>query len=162
MLINYGTIHHDPKRHGNPYAYDPSRYINDHQTAGECTKNADASKRDHFVFGAGRRVCQGMHIAERSLFLAISRMLWAFDIKPPKDSNGESVLPDPAKLTQGLFVLPEKFEAVIVPRSEKKAEMVRKQWKDCTALLDDDMQWRKVPEGMMFSSYDPEKQEDAE
>lgn len=69
------SIHMDPNRHPDPYKFDPGRYINDHQTAGEASKNADPSKRDYFVFGARRRICQGMHIAERSLFLGMSRML---------------------------------------------------------------------------------------
>jgi cytochrome P450 len=38
--------------------------------------NADSTKRPHFTFGAGRRVCPGFHVAERGLFIAIARMLW--------------------------------------------------------------------------------------
>jgi hypothetical protein len=56
--------------------------------------------RDHWTFGAGyvhekrsvpltlpadvccrsRRICPGIHVAERELWLAISRLLWAYDI----------------------------------------------------------------------------------
>jgi hypothetical protein len=38
--------------------------------------------RDHFAFGAGRRICPGYHVAERSFFIGFSRLLWAFDIQP--------------------------------------------------------------------------------
>lgn len=153
------SIHMDPKRHPDPYRFDPSRYINDHQTAGEASKNPDPSKRDHFGFGAGRRICQGMHIAERSLFLGMSRMLWAFEFAPAKDENGVEMKPDQSKLTQGLFVMPEEFRAVIKPRSEARARRIREDWKDCEVLLDDKMQWKKVPEGMVFSStYNPAKE----
>ena len=63
--------------------------------------------RDHWAFGAGyvqkfsplllagvyvrvfipncarsRRICPGIHVAERELWLAISRLLWAYDIRP--------------------------------------------------------------------------------
>lgn len=72
------SIHMDPNRHSNPRSFDPSRYADDYQTANEAALNPNPSEYDQFVFGAGRRICQGMHIAERSLFLGISRMLWAF------------------------------------------------------------------------------------
>ena len=101
----------DPKRHPNPRIFDPSRYANDFQTASEAASNPDASKRDHFVFGAGRRVCQGMHIAERSLFLGISRMLWAFNFERVRDERGHEITPDIDKLTEGLFVFPQAFRA---------------------------------------------------
>jgi cytochrome P450 len=147
----------DPKQYPNPRMFDPSRYAHDRQNASEAASNPIASQRDQYVFGAGRRVCQGMHIAERSLFLGIARMLWAFKFEQAKDTNGEDVLPDISKLTQGLFVMPERFPARITPRSEKHVECIRREWADCAQLLDSKMQWREVPAGMNFSSYAPEK-----
>ena len=59
--------------------------------------------RDHWAFGAGwvfnswldtlsadifqisRRICPGIHVAERELWLAVSRLLWAFDIRSLPD-----------------------------------------------------------------------------
>lgn len=146
----------DPNRHPNPRAFDPSRYADDYQTAGEAASNPDASKRDQFVFGAGRRICQGMHIAERSLFLGISRMLWAFNFEKARDGNGNEITPDISKLTEGLFVMPQPFPAKITPRSQRHAERVRQEWADYQPLLDSDMQWKAVPEGMAFSTYTPE------
>lgn len=50
----------DENRFKNPRVFDPSRYEGDKQTSAEAAMNSDPSQRDHFVFGAGRRVCQGM------------------------------------------------------------------------------------------------------
>ena len=146
----------DENRHPNPRTFDPVRYADDLQTAGEAAANPDPSKRDQFVFGAGRRICQGMHIAERSLFLGISRLLWAFNFDKAVDSDGNQVTPDISKLKQGLFVLPESFPARITPRSEDYARRVREEWAKCQALLDSEMQWKEVPKGMAFSTYTPE------
>lgn len=33
------------------------------------------------MFGAGRRICPGMWVAEREIWLAISRLIWAFDLE---------------------------------------------------------------------------------
>ncbi|KAH8600034.1 cytochrome P450 [Bisporella sp. PMI_857] len=156
VMWNVWAIHMDPKRHPNPRVFDPSRYADDFQTAAESASNPDPTKRDHFVFGAGRRACQGMHIAERSLFLAISRLLWAFNFEKARDEQGKEITPDISKLVEGLFVFPQRFPAVITPRSEKHAERVRREWKDAQAVLDEKKQWKKVPEGMAFSTYTPE------
>ncbi|KUJ09662.1 cytochrome P450 [Mollisia scopiformis] len=156
VMWNVWAIHMDPKRHLNPRAFDPSRYANDFQTASEAASNSDASKRDHFVFGAGRRLCQGMHIAERSLFLGISRMLWAFNFEKARDEEGKEIIPDIDKLTEGLFVFPQPFPAKISPRSEKHARKIREEWASAQELLDEQKQWKEVPKGMVFSTYTPD------
>jgi len=155
VMWNVWAIHMDPKRHSNPRAFDPSRYSHDFQTASEAASNPDVSQRDHFVFGAGRRVCQGMHIAERSLFLGISRMLWAFNFEKARDEQGNEITPDIDKLTEGLLVFPQPFPANISPRSEKHAEKIRQEWVVAQELLDERKQWREVPKGMVFSTYTP-------
>ncbi|KIV84705.1 hypothetical protein PV11_00473 [Exophiala sideris] len=162
IISNVWAIHMDERRHPDPRRFDPGRYAHDFLSEFECATNSDVSKRDHFVFGAGRRVCQGMHIAERSLFLAMARMLWAFDFQKAKDAQGNLITPDIDKLTQGLFVLPEAFPAVIKPRSERHAELIKSTWQSCEDTLLDPKtgQWKDVPEGMVFSTYEPSKEED--
>jgi cytochrome P450 len=148
VVDNVWSIHMDPKRHSSPRDFDPERYKNDVQTAAQAANNSDASKRDHFVFGAGRRLCQGMHIAERSIFLFISRVLWAFDIDKAVDADGE-IVPNPEKLTEGLFVQPEPFRAKIVPRDSGRVKSIQVEWKKMEELLDENAQWRNVPEGIL-------------
>ncbi|KAI0868661.1 cytochrome P450 [Hypoxylon argillaceum] len=100
VMLNVWAIHNDPSRHPDPRRFDPSRWAHDNQTSAGAAINGDASKRDQFVFGAGRRLCQGMHIADRNLFLAMSRLLWAFDFRRPVDkSTGKEIVPDMEDLT---------------------------------------------------------------
>ncbi|KAK7948932.1 uncharacterized protein PG986_009818 [Apiospora aurea] len=155
VMWNVWAVAHDPKRHPDPSRFDPTRWAHDQQTSAEAAGNRDASKRDHFVFGAGRRLCQGMHIADRSLFLAISRLLWAFDFRRPVDEvTGKEIVPDMADLTEGLFVMPRPFRAVITPRSEARARRVREEWEAVKGLLDEEMQWKTVPEGLVWRDYE--------
>ncbi|KAF2491902.1 cytochrome P450 [Lophium mytilinum] len=154
VMWNVWAIHMDPKRHPEPRRFDPSRYAHDHQTAAEAASNANAAARDHFVFGAGRRLCQGMHIAERSLFLAISRLLWAFDFQKARDENGNEITPDANDLTEGLFVLPKQFPARILPKTSDKVARVRAEWAKMEDLLDDELQWKVLPEGLIWKQYE--------
>lgn len=149
------TINMDPMRHPNPRVFDPSRCENDASTAIGSASNPDASKRDHFSFGAGRRLCQGTHIAERSLFLGIARLLWAFKFERERDENGREIIPDIERLTEGAAVLPETFLAKITVRSEEKARVVREQWREAKNNLDGRGQWRDVPDEMKASGYNP-------
>ncbi|KAJ8128204.1 hypothetical protein O1611_g5430 [Lasiodiplodia mahajangana] len=157
VMLNVWAIHNDPSRHPDPRRFDPSRWAHDGQTSAEAAINRDVSKRDQFVFGAGRRLCQGMHIADRNLYLAISRLLWAFDFRRPIDeSTGKEVVPDMEDLTEGLLVCPHPFRADIRPRSEAKAAAVRAEWGKMTELLDDELQWKTVPEGLVWRDYEPD------
>jgi len=114
----------------------------------------DVTKRDHFVFGAGRRLCQGMHIVDRSMFLAISRLLWAFDFRRARDEiTGEEIIPDMDDLTDGMFMLPRPFKSNIVPRDEAKARAINDEWQKVKRdLLDKDLQWKEAPDGLIWAN----------
>jgi cytochrome P450 len=147
VMNNVWAIHMDPKRYPNPRAFNPDRYKDDHQSLGDAAANPDARERDVFTFGAGRRICPGIHVAERSLFLGISRILWAFNITPSLDKKGQPILPDPDRLTQGFVCLPEKFPANITPRSKQRAEIVEREWKTTEKeyLDPETKQWVRSP-----------------
>lgn len=87
---------------------------------------ADPSERDHFSYGAGRRACPGVHVAERSLFINVSRVLWGFNLSRKKGKDGSEV-PVNANMEPGFFSVPQHFECDIRPRSEKHASMIREE-----------------------------------
>ncbi|KAJ5989524.1 hypothetical protein N7481_004734 [Penicillium waksmanii] len=145
VLNNVWAIGMDPKRHPNPRVFNPDRYKDDFQSFGDAAANPDPSKRDAFTFGAGRRICPGIHVAERSLFLGMVGILWAFTIKPAKDSHGNEIIPDAERLTQGFVCMPEPFPASITPRSKEREAMVIKEWRLQEDLLDSEKQWLDSP-----------------
>jgi len=85
--LNAWAVQHDPVRYPDPNAFIPERFTNDHTTTMQSINAKDVSQRDHFAFGAGRRICPGYHVAERSLAVAIMRILWAFEIVPSADAK---------------------------------------------------------------------------
>lgn len=135
----------DEKRYPNPQLFDPSRFEGNHLTANESATHSDASQRDHFAFGAGCRLCPGIHVAERTLFLSISRLVWGFRIEAAKNDNGMTILPSVDDILEGVVICPRPFPAHIMPRSERHAQLIREAWHDCGELLDEQGQWRKVP-----------------
>ncbi|KAJ9645508.1 hypothetical protein H2204_001088 [Knufia peltigerae] len=147
VMNNVWAIHMDPRRHPDPRRFMPERYEKDSQSLYDAASNPDATQRDQFSFGAGRRICPGIHVAERSLFLGISRILWAFEITPKLNSQGQPILPDPNELTQGFVVLPVDFPAQIKPRSKERADMVRRAWEQAQSecLDPETKQWITTP-----------------
>ena len=88
----------------------------------------DVKERDHFLFGAGRRVCQGMDIAESSITLGIARILWAFNIGKAQAPDGSLFTPDAEDLIGGVMICPAPFPASIKPRSEMHADTIEREW----------------------------------
>ncbi|KAG6855886.1 hypothetical protein H0H87_009709 [Tephrocybe sp. NHM501043] len=78
VVLNCYTLHHNEERYPDADKFNPDRYLGDNLTCAESAKLPDVMERDHWAFGAGRRICPGLPAAERELWLAFSRLLWAF------------------------------------------------------------------------------------
>jgi cytochrome P450 len=93
-----------------PREFDPIRHIGDPSGSQESAVNPDPKKRDHYTFGAGRRICPGIHIADRSLFIAVARLLWGFKIEPIYDQSGKPMPINPDKMGPGFVAEPERYK----------------------------------------------------
>ena len=93
------------------------------------------------------------HLAERSLFLGIARMMWAFDVLLAKNENGNEIRPDAERLTPGFIFMPEPFQATIRARSEKRASIVRQAWAEAQKDLDPKTgEWKFRPQNKLKRS----------
>jgi cytochrome P450 len=92
VFPNLTTLNRDPERYEDPEDFKPERFLGDDLNASASANHPDFRRRDHFHYGFGRRLCQGIFVAEASLYIVISRVLWGFDIStekgaPPLDLN---------------------------------------------------------------------------
>ncbi|KAF5026974.1 hypothetical protein F66182_1004 [Fusarium sp. NRRL 66182] len=108
LMLNVWTLNH--QRFQESRDFDPMRQTRDRTLEENSAISQDSSKRLHFTFGAGRRVCPGFHVAERNLFVAISRILWGFSITPARGPGGKVVPINRDAVSPGLIVRPEDFE----------------------------------------------------
>lgn len=81
MIPNLTALHHDAELYPNPDVFEPERFKDHHLDSASAAIQPDYIHRDHFNYGFGRRLCPGIHVAEQSLYIVISRILWAFDIQ---------------------------------------------------------------------------------
>ncbi|RMZ70293.1 O-methylsterigmatocystin oxidoreductase [Pyrenophora seminiperda CCB06] len=126
VMLNWWAIHNDPSLHHSPSTFSPSRYLNRPLSSAHYMTSPDPAVRDHFSFGAGRRACPGVHVAERSMFINMARVLWGFNIRKKVGRDGKEV-PVSDKMMPGFFSVPEPFEADIRPRSEEHVRVMREE-----------------------------------
>lgn len=72
VLGNHWAISRDAEVYPDPDAFKPQRWIND-----------QGRLRDdltYFVYGFGRRICPGLHLANRSVWINSVLVLWAFQL----------------------------------------------------------------------------------
>jgi cytochrome P450 len=61
-VSNVWAIHMYPNRSPSPRVFNPDRFASDSRSLYE-SAIGEAAKRDNYVFGAGHRLCQGIHTA---------------------------------------------------------------------------------------------------
>jgi cytochrome P450 len=126
VAIQQYPIHYDSHLFPDPEQFKPERYLSHPHKSGIYAASPNPH-RDHWAFGAGRRICSGMHLAENSLFITIAKILWAFDIVPP--AGHKTDLTDDA-YEPGANTLPKPFPTNFIPRSKGIESKIRSEWED--------------------------------
>ncbi|KAJ7359848.1 cytochrome P450 [Mycena albidolilacea] len=122
IFVNIWGIFHDPALFDNPEEFIPERYL---LSENGTKPGVDGSGlRPSFPFGFGRRICPGMHLAQNSINLNAMNLLWAFDLKPDIDTNGNQIPVDTFAYTKGLATAPMAFKCRITPRTAVTAKII--------------------------------------
>ena len=131
VIINVWGLHHDKTHYPDSDTFNPDHYKNVTTLAPELAAAADYEARDHYGYGSGRRICPGIHLAERNLWLAIAKLIWAFDIEPGVDSAGNVIEPDMDPETgysEGFLICARDFPCKITSRSEARRETIESEF----------------------------------
>ncbi|KAJ7639260.1 cytochrome P450 [Roridomyces roridus] len=107
VIPNNWHFCHDPSIYPNPDSFEPERFI-------ETPTHAKEKDPRDIIFGYGRRVCPGIHLADASMWLLFASILAFFDISAPMQ-DGHPVLPSGKHSNSGISH-PEPFECTISVR----------------------------------------------
>ncbi|KAK1522872.1 cytochrome P450 2D18 [Colletotrichum paranaense] len=138
IFIPAYALNHNSDLSPDPFTYNPDRYIPvADKLAPELAASPNYEERDHYSYGAGRRMCVGLHLAERSQWRMVAQILWAFKIEPAIGSDGKEVELDssPEGYIEGLLHTPKKYKVKFVPRSEKHVEVIRQSFDEAVEFL---------------------------
>ena len=142
VVLSQWSLQFNDQIFEDPWRYDPKRYLGrrGQKTAFEALNASDPEDRDHWGYGAGRRWCpgtptsnpsmheltySGIHVAEKSLFINIARIMWGFDISQPADGPDDWEVYD---AEEGGFSIPKQGKFIIRPRSAQHEKVLREEW----------------------------------
>lgn len=114
VIPNSWAILHDPAVYPDPYAFNPSRFL-----------NPDGSVRDDSTwasgFGYGRRICPGRHFVDATLFIVVASLFSVFSIERVKRADGS---PEEYSFMGTGITGPNSFSCSIVPRDKRAEELI--------------------------------------
>ncbi|KAJ7650768.1 cytochrome P450 [Roridomyces roridus] len=125
VIANLWAMLHNESDYPDPHLFNPERFILDGQI------NSNIKDPLSIVFGFGRRVCPGRHMAWDTLWIMMASVLAAVDMTKALDEDGRPIEPQSGLRSQ-LVCAPVPFECSITPRSKYIEEMLRSMsiWQD--------------------------------
>lgn len=148
ILSNSWAINLNPTYYPNPHHFNPLRFLNVNpeklyylpkfsadDLAEMSPPESHPAKEGHSSFGWGRRICPGAGLAQNSLFIALARLLWAFEFKPVREANGDERRYDTFAYTQGFNIRPQLFECEIHVRSKKHRQVLMAEGIDAEKVM---------------------------
>ncbi|GFN20990.1 hypothetical protein AtubIFM56815_011436 [Aspergillus tubingensis] len=131
VFLNVWGLHHDENVFPNPDQFDPSRFEGRYKLAFEYAASSEYMQRDHYIYGAGRRLCPGIHLSERNMFLGAAKLLWAFNFEPARDEKGNPIPIDAdptTSYTEGFLVCPRPYKCNVAPRCSAHADTILREF----------------------------------
>ncbi|KZV89538.1 cytochrome P450 [Exidia glandulosa HHB12029] len=113
VIANTWGILHNEETYAEPEVFKPERFLTQGMLDPDVFDPRDA------VFGYGRRVCPGKHVADAELWLLVATMLACFNISPTLDDNGDPMIPS-STMSSGLVSSVSHFPCNIELRTESK------------------------------------------
>ncbi|KAJ6544393.1 cytochrome P450 [Mycena capillaripes] len=110
VFANIRAMSLDERTYSTPKQFFPERFLREPHGRGE----------PHFasVYGFGRRICSGQHLADQSLWIAIVSILATCTISTAFDENGCAIMPE-ASMSDGVSSHPDDFPCIISRRDHK-------------------------------------------
>ncbi|KAI0061583.1 cytochrome P450 [Artomyces pyxidatus] len=132
MFIPKGTIcfgnvlqcNNDPEVYGADCRhFNPARHLD--AEGALAPGPAETKKEGHVMYGFGRRICVGRHVANDSIFIDIAIVLWAANLEPAKDASGNTIPLDLDSFVDvGLVSRPLPFRWTVKPRFPEAAAIL--------------------------------------
>jgi cytochrome P450 len=118
IIPNHWSMDMDEEIFPKPTEFCPERWIED-------------PKLPLSTFGFGRRACVGKHVAKHSLFMAVSRLLWGYNIEHALEKDGTRKEIDSWNLIhEGVLSTPAPFSALFTVRDQERGRIIEQEWMD--------------------------------
>ncbi|KAK6977026.1 cytochrome P450, partial [Favolaschia claudopus] len=109
VIPNVWKFMHDPAVYREPFLCDPDRFLG---------PEPEPDPVNHGLFGYGRRLCPGMHLADVSIWICVAKAVAGLTISRALDASGAPIDPI-VDITDGIVSRPLPFRCTVKPRSEQ-------------------------------------------
>jgi cytochrome P450 len=117
IVPNQWAINMDAATYTNPKSFQPQRWLD------------DPSLPMPGMFGYGRRICPGRHLANTGLFIAMASLAWAFEFAKKPGLSVET------GLVRSMLFCPQTDGVRVSLRSDAHGAVIRRGWE----AMDPDM-----------------------
>ncbi|KAF9459517.1 cytochrome P450 [Collybia nuda] len=115
IIPNARAMTLDENIYTNPSEFNPTRYLPKPDGNNEPYPNG--------LFGFGRRICPGRHLAGNSLWIVVASVLATFDVKKVINNDGKEDIPVIA-FSSGVTSHPHPFKTHMGPRGEQAKKLI--------------------------------------
>lgn len=137
---NQWAIHREEALYPEPERFNPLRWLEPTYPTYREPLDKFPNLQNYSAFGFGRRICPGMNIAERSLYILTATILWAAKFSRKRDGVGVEMPVPEYDYTSGFNTQPKPFAFNLEPRSATRMMVLEEAWKK--AQLDDPLRDR--------------------
>ncbi|KAJ7252453.1 cytochrome P450 [Mycena rebaudengoi] len=117
IVPNTWAMLYDEIAYPDPHKFNPDRFL--------LNGRLNPAVRDpSLVFGFGRRVCPGRHMAQSTLWITVASLLAVFNITKAIGEDGQTLEPS-YEYHSALISIPFPFKCSIKPRSKAAADLIR-------------------------------------
>ncbi|KAL8785210.1 MAG: hypothetical protein Q9195_008743 [Heterodermia aff. obscurata] len=133
VVLNVWAMHHDNATWKDPEHFIPERFESYPSLASTYVASGRWDERDHYGYGAGRRICPGIHLAERNLFIGVAKLLWAFNFKV---KGGEKMNTSAETgLSQGFLHCVKDYGSSVTLRSEARRDTILREFGEAQTIF---------------------------
>ncbi|KAK5102807.1 hypothetical protein LTS08_003608 [Lithohypha guttulata] len=114
------TIHREPKRYPDADSFRPERWLDSKWPTYREPLSEYPNLQNFSAFGFGRRICPGLNIAERSLYIQIARIAWGCNLARKKTAEGTDIIPPSYDYVAGFNTQPKPFDFALTERQDRQ------------------------------------------
>jgi hypothetical protein len=124
IVPNQWAIFRDEELYPDPDSFRPERWLDTGFPTFQEPLTLYPNLKRFAGFGHGRRICPGLEVAEKALFLQVSTPLWAAPIVRKKDASGREIEVPWYDYTGVSISTPRKFQFDVEKRPQKRIKLM--------------------------------------
>jgi hypothetical protein len=124
VIPNQWAIFREEALYPDPDSFKPDRWLKPNYPTYQEPLTKYPNLARFAGFGHGRRICPGLEVSEKALFLEVTSLYWACNVRPARNSQGKDVEIPWYDYTGVAISTPKRFQFRVEERSDGRLAMM--------------------------------------